>query len=317
MVINKSSKIYVAGHNGMVGSAILRKLKSDGFINLIYINRDELDLMVQNDVESFFKNHKPEYVFICAAKVGGIYANNTYGGEFLYNNLQIQNNLIHFASKYNVTKLLFLGSSCIYPRNCIQPIDEEALLTGPLEKTNEPYAIAKIAGIKMCEYYHKQYGSQFFSIMPTNLYGPNDNYDLNNSHVLPAIIRKIYEAIEHKQDQVTLWGTGNPLREFMHVDDLASAAVFIMKLNFDELYNDGLIHLNVGTEKEISINDLSEIISRKMLYEGKINFDISRPDGTPRKIMNSTKLYNLGWYPSISLERGIETTIEDFKQNLN
>ena len=301
----------------MVGSAILRKLKSDGFINLIYINRDELDLMVQNDVESFFKNHKPEYVFICAAKVGGIYANNTYGGEFLYNNLQIQNNLIHFASKYNVTKLLFLGSSCIYPRNCIQPIDEEALLTGPLEKTNEPYAIAKIAGIKMCEYYHKQYGSQFFSIMPTNLYGPNDNYDLNNSHVLPAIIRKIYEAIEHKQDQVTLWGTGNPLREFMHVDDLASAAVFIMKLNFDELYNDGLIHLNVGTEKEISINDLSEIISRKMLYEGKINFDISRPDGTPRKIMNSTKLYNLGWYPSISLERGIETTIEDFKQNLN
>tara|TARA_Y100000992_G_scaffold130299_1_gene85885 strand:- start:28 stop:981 length:954 start_codon:yes stop_codon:yes gene_type:complete len=317
VVINKSSKIYVAGHNGMVGSAILRKLKSDGFINLIYINRDELDLMVQNDVESFFKNHKPEYVFICAAKVGGIYANNTYGGEFLYNNLQIQNNLIHFASKYNVTKLLFLGSSCIYPRNCIQPIDEEALLTGPLEKTNEPYAIAKIAGIKMCEYYHKQYGSQFFSIMPTNLYGPNDNYDLNNSHVLPAIIRKIYEAIEHKQDQVTLWGTGNPLREFMHVDDLASAAVFIMKLNFDELYNDGLIHLNVGTEKEISINDLSEIISRKMLYEGKINFDISRPDGTPRKIMNSTKLYNLGWYPSISLERGIETTIEDFKQNLN
>ncbi len=301
----------------MVGSAILRKLKSDGFINLIYINRDELDLMVQNDVESFFKNHKPEYVFICAAKVGGIYANNTYGGEFLYNNLQIQNNLIHFASKYNVTKLLFLGSSCIYPRNCIQPIDEEALLTGPLEKTNEPYAIAKIAGIKMCEYYHKQYGSQFFSIMPTNLYGPNDNYDLNNSHVLPAIIRKIYEAIEHKQDQVTLWGTGNPLREFMHVDDLASAAVFIMKLNFDELYNDGLIHLNVGTEKEISINDLSEIISRKMLYEGKINFDISRPDGTPRKIMNSTKLYNLGWSPSISLERGIETTIEDFKQNLN
>tara|TARA_Y100000996_G_scaffold415507_1_gene410669 strand:- start:1385 stop:2338 length:954 start_codon:yes stop_codon:yes gene_type:complete len=317
VVINKSSKIYVAGHNGMVGSAILRKLKSDGFINLIYINRDELDLMVQNDVESFFKNHKPEYVFICAAKVGGIYANNTYGGEFLYNNLQIQNNLIHFASKYNVTKLLFLGSSCIYPRNCIQPIDEEALLTGPLEKTNEPYAIAKIAGIKMCEYYHKQYGSQFFSIMPTNLYGPNDNYDLNNSHVLPAIIRKIYEAIEHKQDQVTLWGTGNPLREFMHVDDLASAAVFIMKLNFDELYNDGLIHLNVGTEKEISINDLSEIISRKMLYEGKINFDISRPDGTPRKIMNSTKLYNLGWSPSISLERGIETTIEDFKQNLN
>ena len=301
----------------MVGSAILRKLKSDGLINLIYRSRDELDLMVQDDVESFFKNHKPEYVFICAAKVGGIYANNTYGGEFLYNNLQIQNNLIHFSSKYNVTKLLFLGSSCIYPRNCIQPINEEALLTGPLEKTNEPYAIAKIAGIKMCEYYHKQYGSQFFSIMPTNLYGPNDNYDLNNSHVLPAIIRKIYEAIEHKQDQVNLWGTGKPLREFMHVDDLASAAVFIMKLNFDELYNDGLIHLNVGTEKEISINDLSAIISRKMLYKGKINFDKSRPDGTPRKIMNSTKLYNLGWSPSISLERGVETTIEDFKQNLN
>jgi len=301
----------------MVGSAILRKLKSDGFINLIYRSRDELDLMVQDDVESFFKNHKPEYVFICAAKVGGIYANNTYGGEFLYNNLQIQNNLIHFSSKYNVTKLLFLGSSCIYPRNCIQPINEEALLTGPLEKTNEPYAIAKIAGIKMCEYYHKQYGSQFFSIMPTNLYGPNDNYDLNNSHVLPAIIRKIYEAIEYKKDQVNLWGTGNPLREFMHVDDLASAAVFIIKLNFDELYNDELIHLNVGTEKEIRINDLSAIISRKMLYEGKINFDKSRPDGTPRKIMNSTKLYNLGWSPSISLERGIEITIEDFKQNLN
>ncbi len=301
----------------MVGSAILRKLKSDGFINLIYRSRDELDLMVQDDVESFFKNHKPEYVFICAAKVGGIYANNTYGGEFLYNNLQIQNNLIHFSSKYNVTKLLFLGSSCIYPRNCIQPINEEALLTGPLEKTNEPYAIAKIAGIKMCEYYHKQYGSQFFSIMPTNLYGPNDNYDLNNSHVLPAIIRKIYEAIEYKKDHVNLWGTGNPLREFMHVDDLASAAVFIIKLNFDELYNDELIHLNVGTEKEISINDLSAIISRKMLYEGKINFDKSRPDGTPRKIMNSTKLYNLGWSPSISLERGIEITIEDFKQNLN
>ena len=315
MAINKNAKIYVAGHTGMVGSAIVRHLKKEGNNNLILKTRQELDLIDQRAVKLFYENYLPEYVFICAAKVGGIHANNTYRAQFLYENLQIQNNLIHFAYKSKVKKLLFLGSSCIYPRDCKQPINEEYLLSGPLEKTNEPYAIAKIAGIKMCENYYNQYGSKFFSIMPTNLYGPNDNYDLNNSHVLPAIIRKIHEAKLTNNERVTLWGTGKTLREFMHVDDLADAAVFIIKLNFDELYNDGLIHLNVGTEKEISIKELTKLIKLKMHYEGKINFDTSRPDGTPRKIMNSTKLYNLGWSPGISLDQGIEMTIENFRHN--
>ena len=299
----------------MVGSSILRKLKSDGFNNLIYKSKGELDLMIQDDVESFFKNYKPQYVFICAAKVGGIYANSTYGGQFLYENIQIQNNLIHFSQKFNVKKLLFLGSSCIYPRDCQQPIKEEYLLTGPLEKTNEPYAIAKIAGIKMCEYYNKQYKSQFFSIMPTNLYGPNDNYDINNSHVLPALIRKTYEAKLKKKKIINIWGTGKPMREFMHVNDLADGSIFMIKQSFDEFYKKKLSHINIGTSQEISISDLSKMISKKLEYKGKIVFDTSKPDGTPRKIMDSKRIYNLGWSPSIALGHGIDDTIEDFKKN--
>jgi len=312
---NKDSKIFVAGHNGMVGSAILRLLKGNGYNNLIYKSRKELNLLDQYAVKNYYKSEKPEYVFICAAKVGGIYANNTYRAQFIYENLQIQNNLIHFAHENSVTKLLFLGSSCIYPRECPQPIKEQYLLTNPLEKTNEPYAIAKIAGIKMCESYHHQYGSQFFSIMPTNIYGPNDNYNLETSHVLPALLRKVHEAKLNHHDNTTIWGTGKPQREFMHVDDLARAAIFVINYDINRLYDEGFSYLNVGSGEEISIRNLALLISKKLDYSGKIKFDPQKPDGTLRKVMDSSIIHNLGCMPLISLDEGIETTYEDFLLN--
>lgn len=313
MAIDKNSKIYVAGHRGMVGSAIVRKLKALGFTNLVMKNRRELDLINQQSVENFFKIEKPEYVFICAAKVGGINANNIYRAEFIYENIQIQNNLIHFSHISRVKKLIFMGSSCIYPRNCPQPIKEEYLLTDILENTNEPYAIAKIAGIKMCENYYKQYGDLFFSIMPTNTYGPKDNYDLESSHVLPALLRKFHEAKIQKKNEVMIWGSGKPLREFIYVDDIADAAIFTMNLDFKELYKAGLSHLNVGSSIEVSIYDLAKLISNEIEYSGKIKFNPSKPDGTPRKIMDSSRLNNLGWKNFFSLKEGVKMTYSFFK----
>ena len=294
------SKIYIAGHRGMVGSAIVRALENHGFKNLIYRTSKELDLTDQLQVQAFFENEKPEYVFLAAAKVGGIVANNTYRADFIYQNLMIQNNAIHAAYENGVTKLMFLGSSCIYPKNAPQPLKEEYLLTGLLEPTNEPYAIAKIAGIKMCEAYRDQYGCNFISVMPTNLYGPNDNYDLNNSHVLPALLRKIIEAKNNGEQSVTIWGTGTPLREFLHVDDLADACLFLMK-NYNEKE-----FLNVGVGHDISIIDLAKMVKEIVGFEGEIILDKSKPDGTPRKLMDVSCLSELGWKASISLEEGIK-----------
>jgi len=310
--MNINSKIYVAGHTGMVGSAIVRELINNGYKNIILQTREELDLLNIKAVENFFIKNSPDYVIIAAAKVGGINANNIYRAEFLYENLMIQNNLIHFSHKSNVKKLLFLGSSCIYPKECEQPMKEEYLLTGLLEKTNEPYAIAKIAGIKMCESYYNQYDSNFFSIMPTNLYGPNDNYHLDNSHVLPALIRKIHEAKINNFEKVMIWGSGIALRDFMHVDDLAEAVLFVMGLDYNKLYDRGLTHLNAGTGVEVSIGDLVKIIAKKLNFKGKIEYDSSKPDGTPRKIMDSSRLASLGWQASISLEDGIDLTYKSF-----
>jgi GDP-L-fucose synthase len=298
--MEKSSKIYIAGHRGMVGSAIMQNLKQKGFNNIIYRTSKELDLKNQSAVNTFFETEKPEYVFLAAAKVGGILANNTYKADFLYENLMIQNNVIHAGYINRIKKLLFLGSSCIYPRLAPQPLKEEYLLTGELEPTNEPYAIAKIAGIKMCDAYRFQYGCNFVSVMPTNLYGPNDNYDLNNSHVLPALLRKFHEAKTNNIPGVTVWGSGLPLREFMHSDDMASACVFVM-----QHFND-YGFLNIGTGDEISIKDLALLIKNIVDYKGEIVFDSSKPDGTPRKLMDSAKLYSLGWKPSVSLEEGIK-----------
>lgn len=294
------SKIYVAGHRGMVGSAIVRALENQGFKNLIYRSSKELDLTDQQQVQAFFKNEKPEYVFLAAAKVGGIVANNTYRADFIYQNLMIQNNVIHAAYENGVTKLMFLGSSCIYPKNAPQPLKEEYLLTGLLEPTNEPYAIAKIAGIKMCEAYRDQYGCNFISVMPTNLYGPNDNYDLNNSHVLPALLRKFIEAKNNGEKSVTIWGTGTPLREFLHVDDLADACLFLMK-NYNE--NE---FLNIGVGHDISIMDLAKMVKEIVCFEGEIILDKSKPDGTSRKLMDVSCLTELGWKASVSLEDGIK-----------
>jgi GDP-L-fucose synthase len=294
------SKIYVAGHRGMVGSAIVRALENQGFKNLIYRSSKELDLTDQQQVQAFFKNEKPEYVFLAAAKVGGIVANNTYRADFIYQNLMIQNNVIHAAYENGVTKLMFLGSSCIYPKNAPQPLKEEYLLTGLLEPTNEPYAIAKIAGIKMCEAYRDQYGCNFISVMPTNLYGPNDNYDLNNSHVLPALLRKFIEAKNNGEKSVTIWGTGTPLREFLHVDDLADACLFLMK-NYNE--NE---FLNIGVGHDISIMDLAKMVKEIVGFEGEIILDKSKPDGTSRKLMDVSCLTELGWKASVSLEDGIK-----------
>jgi GDP-L-fucose synthase len=297
--MDKRDKIFVAGHRGMVGSALVRKLKSEGYHNLLLCTSSELDLRDQKAVRDFFESHRPEYVFLAAARVGGILANNTLRAEFIYDNLAIQLNVIHESYRYQVKKLLFLGSSCIYPRLSPQPIREEYLLTGELEKTNEPYAIAKIAGLKMCEAYRHQYGCRFISVMPTNLYGPNDNYDLNHSHVLPALIRKFYEAIERGSSEVIIWGTGTPRREFLHVDDLADACFFLMQ------HYEGEWALNIGTGQDISIAELAELIKNISGFKGKLLFDSSKPDGTPRKLLDVSRLHSLGWKHRIELADGI------------
>lgn len=303
--MNKNDKIYIAGHRGMVGSAIMRRLEAGGFQNIIFRTSAELDLRRQQDVADFFAQEKPDYVFLAAAKVGGILANNTYRADFLYENLMIQNNVIHSAYQHGVNKLMFLGSSCIYPKLAPQPLKEEYLLTGLLEPTNEPYAIAKIAGIKMCDAYRAQYGCNFISVMPTNLYGPNDNYDLNNSHVLPAMLRKFHEAKMNRAESVTLWGSGTPMREFLHADDMASACVYLM-LQYDE---EGLV--NIGTGEDISIRDLALLIKKITGFEGELIWDSSKPDGTPRKLMDVSKLKALGWEAQIGLEQGIRQVYQD------
>ena len=298
-MMNKTSKIYVAGHTGMVGSAIRKKLESDGYSNLIYENSKSLDLRNQQAVSAFFQQHKPEYVFLAAAKVGGILANSIYKADFIYDNLLIQLNIINSAKLNDVNKLLFLGSSCIYPKNSPQPIKEEYLLSGKLEETNEPYAIAKIAGIKMCQSYNFQYDTNFISVMPTNLYGDNDNYDLENSHVLPALIRKFHEAKKLNSDSVTIWGTGAPMREFLHVTDLADACIFLMNS-----YNDSEI-VNIGSGDEISIINLAKTIAKIVGFSGEIKTDLSKPDGTMRKLIDTAKIRRLGWNPKIELNEGI------------
>lgn len=302
-----SDKIYVAGHNGMVGSAIVRKLKSLGFTNFLLRTSKELDLRNQTEVFDFLQTEKPDYVFLAAAKVGGIVANNTYRGQFLYENLQIQNNVIHGSYLAGVKKLMFLGSSCIYPKLAPQPLKEDYLLTGLLEPTNEPYAIAKIAGIKMCEAYRDQYGCNYISVMPTNLYGPNDNYDLNNSHVLPAMIRKFHEAKLENKPSVELWGTGSPMREFLHANDLAEACVYLM-----ENYNDSTL-VNIGTGVDVTIKELAETIKAEVGYEGEIVWNTEKPDGTPRKLMDVSKLNGLGWKHSIELKDGIAMVYNEYK----
>lgn len=307
--MEKNSKIYVAGHRGMVGSAILRNLQSAGYTNFLLRTSAELDLRNQQAVADFFATEKPEYVFLAAAKVGGIIANNTYRADFLYENLMIQNNVIHSAFEQKVTKLMFLGSSCIYPKMAPQPMHEDALLTGLLEQTNEPYAIAKIAGIKMCEAYRAQYGCNFISVMPTNLYGPNDNYDLNGSHVLPAFIRKFHEAKLANAATVECWGTGSPMREFLHADDMAAACVFLME-NYDEAQ-----FLNIGTGSDLSIKALAEMVAKIVGYTGNIIWNTEKPDGTPRKLMDSTRLHALGWKHKIELEEGIGLAYKDFLEN--
>ena len=304
--MEKSAKIYVAGHRGMVGSAIVRELKNLGYENILVRTSAELDLRNQAAVESFYAAEKPDYVFVSAAKVGGILANNTYRAEFLYDNLSIQNNLIHFAHAYGVKKLLFLGSSCIYPKLAPQPLKEDYLLSGLLEPTNEPYAIAKITGIKMCEAYRDQYGCNFISAMPTNMYGPNDNYHPENSHVLPALIRKFHEAKVSGSDSVTIWGDGSPFREFLYADDLANALVYLM-LNYNEKE-----FVNVGFGDEITIKDLALLIQKVVGFEGHLAFDTSKPNGTPRKLMDSTRLFDTGWKPKIQLEEGIKLAYQDF-----
>ena len=303
--MQKNSKIYIAGHRGLAGSAIVRKLKHEGFENLLLRTSSELDLRDQEAVKEFFEKEKPEYVFLAAAKVGGINANNLYPADFIYDNLCIQNNVIHQSYKNGVKKLLFLGSSCIYPKNSEQPIKEEYLLSGYLEPTNDAYAIAKIAGIKLCQAYHKQYGCNFISAMPTNLYGPGDNYDLKNSHVLPALLRKFHEAKISNAPTVTVWGTGKPRREFLHVDDLASACFFLM-----QNYNDPAI-INIGTGKDISIGEMAAMIKRITGYEGEIIFDTSMPDGTFRKLLDVTRLNQLGWQARIPFEEGVKKTYEE------
>jgi len=304
--MEKNAKIYIAGHRGMVGSAIYRKLQKEGFNNFVFRTSAELDLREQPAVSDFFATERPDYVFLAAAKVGGIVANNTYRAEFLYDNLQIQNNIIHSSYVNGVKKLMFLGSSCIYPKMAPQPLKEEYLLTGTLEPTNEPYAIAKIAGIKMCDAYRAQYGCNFISVMPTNLYGYNDNYHPQNSHVLPALIRRFHEAKLQKVPTVTIWGTGAPMREFLFADDLAEACYYLMQ-NYNE---EGLV--NIGTGKEISIKDLALLIKAIVDYDGDIDFDTNKPDGTPRKLLDVTKLHNAGWQHKIELNDGIQLAYNDF-----
>lgn len=309
IVMNTQGKIYVAGHKGLVGSAIVRSLKKKGYENILGKTSKELDLRNQNDVISFFEKEKPEYVILAAAKVGGINANNTYPAEFIYENLMIQNNVIKAAHDFGVKKLLFLGSSCIYPKLCLQPIKEEYLLSGFLEQTNEAYAIAKIAGLKMCQFFKNEYGDNFISCMPTNLYGPYDNFDLQTSHVMPALIRKFHEAKVNNDCTVEVWGTGKPLREFLFVDDMADACIFLME-NYD-----GETHVNIGTGLEISIGDLAKLVKKVVGYKGEIKFNKNMPDGTPRKLSDVSKLHEMGWRSKVELEEGIEASYDWFKEN--
>ncbi len=302
--MKKDAKIFVAGHRGLAGSAITRALRNAGYNNLLLASRDQLDLLNQAAVQHFFESEQPEYIFLAAAKVGGIQANNTYRAEFIYNNLQIQSNIIHSAWKTRVKRLMFLGSSCIYPRECLQPMKEEYLLSGPLEATNEPYAIAKIAGIKMCEAYNAQYGTNFFSVMPTNLYGPHDNFNLETSHVLPALLRKCHEAKMQNAKDWIIWGTGTPKREFLFVDELASACVYLMeKEEVPSL-------INIGSGQEVSIYDLALLIGEVVGFKGNVCFDSSKPDGTPRKLLDSSLLGSLGFQPTLSLKEGLQKTYE-------
>lgn len=308
--MNKDSKIYIAGHLGMVGSAIIRRLQKEGFTNFVTRTSKELDLRNQQAVADFFASEKPYYVFLAAAKVGGIVANNTYRADFIYENIMIQSNVIHHSYLNGVKKLMFLGSSCIYPKLAAQPLKEEYLLTGLLEPTNEPYAIAKIAGIKMCDAYRSQYGCNFISVMPTNLYGPNDNYDLNNSHVLPALISKFHTAKKENASSVEIWGTGSPMREFLHADDLADACFYLMQ-NYNE---EGLVNIGVG--HDISIKDLALLVKKIVGFEGELKFDTSKPDGTPRKLMDVGKLHSFGWKDKINLEEGIAAVYSEIKNKL-
>jgi len=309
--MKKDSKIYVAGHNGMVGSSILRRLKNDGFANLITKSKEELDLTNQQSVSDFFNVEKPEYFFLAAAKVGGILSNNTYKADFIYQNLMIQSNIIHNSYLHEVKKLVFLGSSCIYPKNCPQPIKEEYLLSGQLESTNDAYAIAKIAGIKMCQSYNQQYGTNFISVMPTNLYGPGDNYHLQNSHVLPALLRKFHDAKMNGDPEVVVWGSGKPMREFLYVDDLVDAILFLM-----ENYNESDI-VNIGSGIDVSIRDLAHLIKEELNYNVNIIYDSSKPDGTPRKLLDVSKLHDMGWIYKTNLKEGIKLTYKHFLKTYN
>lgn len=315
--MDKQSKIYVAGHNGMVGSAIVRKLKSEGFTNILTASSKELNLISQQATNDWFEANKPEYVFVAAAKVGGIQANNIYRADFLYENLMIECNTIHAAFQQNVKKLLFLGSTCIYPKMAPQPLNESYLLSGFLEETNEPYAIAKIAGIKLCESYYKQYGCNFFSAMPTNLYGPNDNFDLQTSHVLPALIRKFHEAKTNGSSTVTMWGSGKPMREFLYVDDLAEAITFLLEnINAKDLYENGISQINVGSGEDLTISDLADLIADVVGFNGEIIHDSSKPDGTPRKLMDVSRINKLGWKAKTKLKDGIIQTYNWYLNNI-
>ena len=309
-LISKSSKIYVAGHLGMVGSSIVRTLQERGYANILLRTRKELDLLNQKDVIEFLELEKPDYIFMAAAKVGGIYANNTYRADFIYENLVVQSNIIHGAHLAGVKQLCFLGSSCIYPRDCPQPIKEEYLLTGALEPTNEPYAVAKIAGIKLCESYNRQHGCNYISVMPTNLYGPNDNYDLNNSHVLPALIRKAHEAKVNEEKRLTVWGSGSPMREFLYVDDLAEACIFLMETGYS-----GPL-LNIGTGEDTTIKQLANLIMGVVGFTGEIIFDSSKPDGTPRKLLDVSAIGKLGWEAKTKLGVGLEKTYASFLETI-
>jgi len=309
-MIGTDAKIYVAGHTGMVGSAICRRLEAEGYGNVVTRSRSDLDLLDQRAVHDFLREEKPDFVFMAAARVGGIQANNTYRAEFIYENLMVQVNVIHGAHLAGIQHLLFLGSSCVYPRECPQPMKEEYLLTSPLEHTNEPYAIAKIAGIKQCEAYQSQYGRDYISVMPTNLYGPNDHYDLQTSHVLPALIRKAHEAKVHGDPELVVWGSGNPRREFLYVDDLAEACVFLMQRQLDGKTLPSLI--NIGRGEDLTIRELAETIMDVVGFRGTIRFDASKPDGTPRKLLDTTRINRLGWCPSVSLRDGVALSYEDF-----
>ena len=315
--MERKNKIYLAGHNGMVGSAIYRKFISGGYNNIVTRGLDDLDLRKQIEVEKFFSEEKPEIVIVAAAKVGGILANNTYRAEFLYDNLMIEVNIIHAAHLNGVKKLIFLGSSCIYPKLAPQPLKEEYLLSDYLEYTNEPYAIAKITGIKLCESYYKQYGSNFYSVMPTNMYGPNDNYNLETSHVLPALIRKFHDAKQSNNSEVTLWGTGTPKREFLYVEDLADALYYLIeKIEAKDLYENGLTHINIGTGEDLTIAELAQIVKKITGFEGDIKYDSSKPDGTPRKLLDVTRLHKLGWKHKTGLEEGIRLAYDWFLKSI-